>query len=159
MNKETTVAIEKNVDKEGTFTMKVTLTTKTNTTSGSKLSEEKYTYQKKNGKFYYAVNESDLSEKSETLWAVEVVAYSYSASPLNILTGQFMDYDTIKNNVTEYTQKGINLSMHSQKENQEYILSKVLWTKELSSYQKTTSTYQDNVLQSLTTVNYSFKKR
>lgn len=159
VNKETTVAIEKNVDKEGTFTMKVTLTTKTNTTSGSKLSEEKYTYQKKNGKFYYAVNEKDLSEKSETLWTVEVVAYFYSASPLNILTGQFMDYDTIKNNVTKYTQKGINLSMHSQKENQEYILSKVLWTKELSSYQKTTSTYQDNVLQSITTVNYSFKKR
>ena len=51
VDKETTVSIEKSVDKDGTFTMKVTKTTKTNTTSGSKTSEEKYTYAKKDGKF------------------------------------------------------------------------------------------------------------
>lgn len=49
--------------------------------------------------------------------------------------------------------------MHSQNENEEYVLAKVMGMKEISSYKKTTSTYQDNVLKSTTEVNYSFKKR
>lgn len=159
IDKETTVSIEKNVDKDGTFTMKVNRTTKTNTTSGSKTSEEKYTYAKNDGKFYYAVNEDELSEKSETLWNIEVYAYFYSATPLNLISGKFEEYDTIKSHVSKYTQKGINIFMHSQNENEEYVLAKVIGMKEISSYKKTTSTYQDNVLKNTTEVNYSFKKR
>lgn len=159
IDKETTCSIVKNVDKDGTFVMKVTVLTKTNTTSGSKTSEEKYTYEKKDGKFYYAVNEETLSEKSEAIWNLEVYAYFYSATPLNLLSGKFEEYDTIKSHVTKYTQKGINIFMHSQNANEEYVLAKVIGMKEISSYKKTTFTYQDNVLKNTTEVSYSFKKK
>ena len=115
--------------------------------------------EKKDGKFYYAVNEDELSEKSETLWNIEVYAYFYSATPLNLISGKFEEYDTIKSHVTKYTQKGINIFMHSQNANEEYVLAKVMGMKEISSYKKTTSTYQDNVLKNTTEVSYSFKKK
>lgn len=49
--------------------------------------------------------------------------------------------------------------MHSQNANEEYVLAKVIGMKEISSYKKTTSTYQDNVLKNTTEVSYSFKKK